>query len=608
MPVDRSSLAAIERALAARQGRREGRELRFLCPAHPDRRPSARWNPDQQVWFCDACKAGGGRRDLAARLGIDQPDASDPQAEVEAVYDYRGAEGCLRFQVVRKRGKSFACRRPVPGGGWVWSLAGVERLLYRLPETLAAARAGATVFVVEGEKDADRLAALGLAATTSPGGAGKWRPAYGAALRGARVVILPDSDAAGRQHAETVRASLAGAAAAGGADADVRLLELPGLPDKGDVSDWVAAREGEGLTAAGIRGEIERLAGLAAIAAPPASAPASRRPSRVRLAADIRPQAVSFLWHPYIPLGKLTLLDGDPGLGKSWIAAALATAGSRGDGLPGAAPFAPFRSLVFTAEDGLEDTLRPRLDLLGADCEAVLLHDEPLDLAQAEDFGEVEQALGDYRPRLVVLDPVVAYLGAGTDTYRANEVRAILAPLARLAGRYSCAILAIRHVNKSKGGRSIYAGQGSIDFAAAARSVLLAGCSGDDTSECALVHIKSNLARVGPTLAYTVDEQGFHWAGESQLRASDLLAPEATGEEVSMVDEARAFLRSLLGGGTLATAEIWAAAREAGISERTLRRAKQREGVVARRHGYGPGGTWHWCLEAERQLAPVGES
>lgn len=618
MDADGGQLTAIARALAGRQARPEGREVRFLCPAHQDRHPSARWNPEKQTWFCDACKGGGGWRDLAQRLGLEVRAAAGepPPGEVEAVYDYRDPSGRLVFQVLRKRGKTFACRQPLPGGGWVWSLAGVERVLYRLPETLAAARGGAVVFVVEGEKDADRLAALGLAATTNAGGAGKWRAAYSAALRSTRVVIVPDRDVAGSRHAETVRASLQGVAA------EVRVLALEGLPEKGDVSDWIAGRERDGRGPGEIRRELVELAARAALAAPgsgavagaaagaavavvaaavttsaptPGVVPAARR-SRVRRASEIAPQAVTFLWCPYVPCGKLTLLEGDPGQGKSWIAAALATAGSRGEGLPGAAAFAPFRTLIFTAEDGLADTLRPRLDRLGADCDAVLLHDEPLDLAQGEDFAEVEQAVAEHRPRLVILDPIVAYLGAKTDAYRANEVRAILAPLARLADRHACAVVAVRHLNKSRGSRSIYAGQGSIDFTAAARSVLLAGCGGDGDAERALVHIKSNLAAIGETVAYAIDDKGFRWAGASQLRASDLLAPEASGEDASALDEARAFLRGELRDGPVSTAEIWARALKARISEHTLRRAKAREGVVACRQGYGPGGSWRWSL------------
>ncbi|HEV3075175.1 MAG TPA: CHC2 zinc finger domain-containing protein, partial [Thermoanaerobaculia bacterium] len=140
MTPDGAQLAVIERALAARQARREGRELRFLCPAHEDRRPSARWNRDKQTWFCDVCQAGGGWRDLAARLGLELPAAAGGEllAEVEAVYDYRDGDGRLLYQVLRKRGKAFACRRPLPGSGWAWNLEGVERVLYRLPELAAA--------------------------------------------------------------------------------------------------------------------------------------------------------------------------------------------------------------------------------------------------------------------------------------------------------------------------------------------------------------------------------------------------------------------------------------------------------------------------------------
>ena len=236
MSPDAITLAAIERALAARHGRREGRELRFLCPAHEDRHPSARWNAADAVWCCDACQAGGGWSDLVARLGIDPPPARDLPAEVEAVYDYRDAEGSLLYQVLRKRGKSFACRRPLPGGGWAWNLDGMERVLYRLPETAAAVRAGAVVFVAEGEKDADRLAALGLAATTNPGGAGKWQPEFNQYLRGADVVLLPDNDEPGWKHINEIGASLAGVAGR------VRVLILPGLATKGDVRDWLAAR------------------------------------------------------------------------------------------------------------------------------------------------------------------------------------------------------------------------------------------------------------------------------------------------------------------------------------------------------------------------------
>lgn len=127
MAFNDAQVAAIERALTARKARREGRELRFVCPAHKDTDPSARWNPDNQTWYCDACTTGGGWSDLAIRLGIELGAAGDGLAQVEAVYDYRGRDGRLLFQVLRKRDKRFSCRRPLGDGNWAWNLSGVER-------------------------------------------------------------------------------------------------------------------------------------------------------------------------------------------------------------------------------------------------------------------------------------------------------------------------------------------------------------------------------------------------------------------------------------------------------------------------------------------------
>ncbi|HVT17865.1 MAG TPA: AAA family ATPase [Thermoanaerobaculia bacterium] len=604
-------------ALAARGARREGREVRFRCPAHADEHPSARWHPGKRTWFCDACKAGGGWRDLAARLGLEEGPAG-AGGEVVATYPYRDAAGRTVYEVVRKQPKAFACRRPDGAGGWIWDLAGVERVLYRLPETLAAVARGETVFLTEGEKDAEVVAALGLAATTHCGGAGKWRREYAEALRGAAVVVLPDNDEAGRRHAAQVAASL------GPVSRELRVLELPGLPEKGDVSDWIAAAGGAGNQENGAEAAGRLLAELAARApvwpgegGGEASAGGAGGGGAYRRMSEVACERVEFLWYPYIPLRKLTLLEGDPGQGKSWITAALAAAGSRGGALPGAAgrrgrggaagrgargvggvrgAREAFRTLFLTGEDGLGDTLRPRLERLGADCAQIIAHDRPVSLVVPGDVAELEGALEEHRPRLVVLDPIVAFLGARTDIYRANEVRAVLAPLGRLAERFDCAIVAVRHLNKVKGGRCIYAGQGSIDFAAAARSVLLAGCAADEPRERALVHIKSNLAPLGRACGYRIERGRFGWTGESSLCAADLLAAEPGAGDRGAREEAREFLRTALGGAARPAREVVAAAREAGIAERTLKRAKQKEGVEALRRGFGEGSVWMWRL------------
>lgn len=305
---------------------------------------------------------------------------------------------------------------------------------------------------------------------------------------------------------------------------------------------------------------------------------------------------MSFLWRPYLPLGKLALLEGDPGQGNGCLGAAIAAGGSLGTGLPGAGSFAPFRTLIFTAEDGLADTLRPRLDALEANVELIYAHDQPVHLDSAEGLAEVEREMRARRPRLVIVDPVVAYVGARTDIYRANEVRSVLAPLARLAEAEASAILAVRHVNKSKGGRCTPAKR-SIDFSAAARSVLLAGSAAGDATEHAMLHIKSNLAARGAGCGYRIEEGRLLWTGESRLTAGDLLAAKAPSEELSGEAEARAFLQETLAAGPVAAREVLAAAKLAGIAERTLRRAKSHEGIVARRVQSGEGGAeWVWRL------------
>lgn len=268
-------------------------------------------------------------------------------------------------------------------------------------------------------------------------------------------------------------------------------------------------------------------------------------------------------------------------------------------GPPQHASLLPLHHLFFT-EDPAEDVLRPRLDLLGADCQRIWTHDSfefPIDLSQPADVARLDELVPAHDARLVVIDPIQAFLGAKTDIYRPNEVRAVLAPLLRLAQRHACALLILRHITKARASRSIYAGQGSIDFIAAARSVLLAGSGPDDSTRHALVHIKSNLAAAGPTLGYRFDGQSFVWEGPSGLTANDLLAAEAQTDDAGAEQEARLFLRDILAEAeTLPARAVLAAAREAGVAERTLKRAKRREGVRTIRQGFGTGSVWLWSL------------
>jgi hypothetical protein len=224
-------LTEIEAAVWARDGKQKGHDIRFLCPAHDDHNASADWSPSKSAWCCRVCGAKGGAVDLAKRLGIELPARRDgPRpAPAKVVYVYCAEDGGALYEIRRGPDKKFLAYLP---GASKAGIGDARRVLYRLPELLAA-DADASVFVCEGEKDVDNVSALGLTATTNPFGAGKWAAAYGEALRGRKVIILPDNDAPGRRHAEEIGASLCGLAL------EVRVLALPGLGEREDVSDWL---------------------------------------------------------------------------------------------------------------------------------------------------------------------------------------------------------------------------------------------------------------------------------------------------------------------------------------------------------------------------------
>ncbi len=322
--------------------------------------------------------------------------------------------------------------------------------------------------------------------------------------------------------------------------------------------------------------------------------------------ADVEPENVRWLWQPYIALGKLTLLEGDPGIGKSWITAALAAAVSRGRGLSGMEVDEPANVLMLSAEDGLADTLRPRLDAVGADVERVFALNEPLTF-DGHGLLRLEVAIIEYKPLLLTVDPLFAFTGGKVDIHRANECRTITARLALIAEKHGCAIVAVRHLGKSRGlGHALNAGIGSIDLVAAARSVLLAGKDPDDENKRAIAQIKSNLAPPGTAVGFTLRGGEFFWTGESDLTAERILSYAPSENERPALDEATEFLRDELSGGECDVALLKANSRRAGIQEITLRRAKERLGVKVRRQGFGKGGKWTWELPIDAQAAVIG--
>ncbi len=335
---------------------------------------------------------------------------------------------------------------------------------------------------------------------------------------------------------------------------------------------------------------------------------------------DVTPQDVSWLWHPYIPLGKLTLLEGDPGLGKTFISLTLAAAITRGwpllsqTGAPGN-DLEPADVLYMSAEDGLADTLRPRLDAADADVSRVhaltgwRLDDGNEGVEGAVSLGDIpilEQALSAVKPKLIIIDPLQAYLGAKVDMHRANEVRPLLSALGNLAEKHECAVICIRHLSKAMSPKAIYSGMGSIDFAAAARSILTVG---EHDGERLLAHVKSSLAPQGKSIRYELRDGSLNWLGISDVTAEELSGPQIqSAEGESTVDNAVTFLQDFLDDGAQPASAAFRAAKQEGISERTLKRAKSQLEVKSQRISAGNDGAgkWSWSLPYNSgTLAPL---
>ncbi len=335
------------------------------------------------------------------------------------------------------------------------------------------------------------------------------------------------------------------------------------------------------------------------------------RRTRARLVQlrDVRPEEVRWVWWGRVPLGKLTILDGDPGLGKSTIALDLAARISRGDPMPGESAgelAGPAGAVLLTAEDGLADTVRPRLDAAGADTERIVALPMVADnrgerLPTIADVEAIEEAVENVDARLVVIDPLAAYLGDGVNAHRDHDVRSALAGLAELADRLAFAVLLIRHLNKTPGGNPLYRGGGSIGLIAAARSgLLVAPDPGDETAyRRILASTKSNLSAPPQSVAFHLERVGetvrVAWDGETAHRAAELLAA-ADPDERSAREEARVFLREELATGRQLAEDLKRKASRMGIAERTLKRAKRDLGVNAEREGFSTDGMWYWRL------------
>ena len=549
------------------------------CPVHghktPKRHLTIKDAGDKALVTCQG-NHGHDYKQICQALGFDSLTYSHSggrpgtlEKRLVQTFSYQDIDNKEVYQVRRYEPKDFKVLH-MENGEYVPGLGKRKPILYKLPKLREWIQQGKTVYIPEGERKVDKLIEIGLAATTAPFGAskGKWHADYSQSLVGADVVILPDNDDVGKSYGEEKANSLQGVAKR------VRVLLLPDLPPAGDIVDW--------LDNGGTKEELEKLTDKAPEWRPKTN---GQHLENVRLVsmAKVQAESVSWLWEPYIPRGKVTLLEGDPGVGKSWLCLAMATAVSLGKGLPGQETTEPAQVLLASAEDGLGDTIRPRLDAMQADVNRILAIDG---LFTLDDNGlnMLEGYIVDKKPMLVVLDPLVAYISDTVDIHRSNEVRAIMAKLAGLAERHKTAILAVRHLTKGGMAKPIYRGLGSIDFTAACRSVLLAGCDPEDPNTRGLVQIKSNLAPMGKAIGYELRDGNFYWADDCDLTAAKILATE-DAEGISALDQAREFLKEELSKGPVAVKTILADARQCGLTQRTLERAKSSLGIEAKRKG-----------------------
>ena len=314
---------------------------------------------------------------------------------------------------------------------------------------------------------------------------------------------------------------------------------------------------------------------------------------------DVETEQVDFLWNPYIPLGKISIVQGDPGCGKTTMALAVAAAITNGGELPGGVCSAPASVIFQTAEDGLADTIKPRLEQLGADCSRVHVIDESEDALSLADE-RIEQAIIKMDAKLFILDPMQAFLG-GADLHSANGVRPLMKSLGAVAERTGCAIVIIGHLNK-KSGKAQYRGLGSIDIYAAARSVLTIGKIDVDEHMRAVVQGKSNLAPPGPPLAFGLEPSGgLTWLGEYETTLEELLAGKSSGQSESRLGQVMHFIKEELADGEAPAAEMIRRAAESGIPRMTLDRAKQTLGVKSVKRG----NQWFWSLGAAEDIQDI---
>jgi hypothetical protein len=531
-----------------------------------------------------------------------KPNGSSQGRTIAAKYDYVDEDGKLLFQVLRGDPKRFSQRRP-NGSGWIWKLDDTRRVLYRLPEIMEAVANDQPIFICEGEKAVDALVKLGVPATCSPHGAGKWRDSYAQFLNDAPIIILPDNDEPGRKHRDQVATSLSGVAAS------VKVLHLPGLPEGGDAYDWIAA----GGTTEKLWAVVETLEtnGPDTREETGAASPQARSGLVMVRASDVTPVAVDWIWEGRIARGKLTIVAGAPDVGKSQIGAYIAARITMQEHWPQGA-LAPRGDVVILAsEDSIEDTWVPRLMSAGADLARVHFIKMVIDKhgkRRTFNLQEDLEALGEklnalQKPQLVIIDPITSYLGK-VNANQTPDVRGVMEPITALAESCRVGIFAVTHPPKAQVS-AMNAFTGSMAFVAGAQIAFIV-VPEPETERRLMLAVKNNVGIKAQGRGYTIEGKTVApgiiapriiWDDAPVDMSADqaLAAIDQHNKDGGSLKKAEELLSELLVNGSIAAKEGEEAGRANGISQRTLERARKELGVKATKDGFDGG--WKWTLD-----------
>jgi RecA-family ATPase len=309
---------------------------------------------------------------------------------------------------------------------------------------------------------------------------------------------------------------------------------------------------------------------------------------------EVEPEEVDWFWEPLIPYRMLTIMEGDPGIGKSYVAMHIAAEASKGGRLPNGVRLSKLRVLYFSAEDDPAFTIRPRIDAMGGDPKRIRFQAKysPFD---DEGLKQARREVKETNPDLIIIDPLYAYVPADTEMYRPNQIRQLLGELNDLATHSDAAVVVIRHLTKARHDKAMYQGAGSIDVIGVARSALLVAEDPEDSDVKVIAHIKHNLSARGDSWAFKLREQKgqlpiVKWQGRSERTAEDLRGVPV--ERISARDAAAEFLKKELEDGPKPAAEMLSGAEKRGIRVRTLNRAKKTLGVIATKQGQN----WFWSM------------